>query len=139
MEVGFKNFVTIRNSYPQQGLSNYITVRPIKSGATVPLSSCLLVWKHLLILEILKEAASEFPTLAAPQRELETSIQLLKKPTANYLPVILKSNTETRLTFFEFFHHHLRLTEQFTESQAASMNAATSILKRVSERIFKIF
>jgi hypothetical protein len=52
--------------------------------------------KTLLILEILQEAASEFPTLAAPQRELETSIQPLKKPTANHLPVILKSYTETR-------------------------------------------
>ncbi len=43
----------------------------------------------------LQKAASEFPTLAAPQRELEISIQPLKKPTANHLPVILKSNTET--------------------------------------------
>jgi hypothetical protein len=34
-----------------------------------------------LILEILQEATSEFPTLAAPQRELETSSQPLKKPT----------------------------------------------------------
>jgi hypothetical protein len=38
MEVRFKNFVTIRGSYTQQGLSNHITFRPIKSGATVPLS-----------------------------------------------------------------------------------------------------
>jgi hypothetical protein len=38
MEVRFKNFVTIRGSYTQQGLSNQITFRPIKSGATVPLS-----------------------------------------------------------------------------------------------------
>jgi hypothetical protein len=37
MEVRFKNFVTIRGSYTQQGLSNHITFRPIKSGATVPL------------------------------------------------------------------------------------------------------
>ncbi len=36
MEVRFKNFVTIRGSYTQQGLSNHITFRPIKSGATVP-------------------------------------------------------------------------------------------------------
>ncbi len=38
MEVRFKNFVTISGSYTQQGLSNHITFRPIKSGATVPLS-----------------------------------------------------------------------------------------------------
>ncbi len=64
-------------------------------------SSCLLLWKHLLILEILQEAASEFPT----QRELETPIQPLKKPTANHLPVILKSDTETHplQNFLEFF------------------------------------
>ncbi len=37
MEVRLKNFVTIRGSYTQQGLSNHITFRPIKSGATVPL------------------------------------------------------------------------------------------------------
>jgi hypothetical protein len=47
--------------------------------------------KTLTILEILQEAASEFPTPAAPQRELETSIQPLKQLTANHLPVILKS------------------------------------------------
>jgi hypothetical protein len=34
--------------------------------------------KHLLILEILQEAASEFPTLAAPQRELEPQFSLRK-------------------------------------------------------------
>jgi hypothetical protein len=38
MEVRFKNFVTIPGSYTQQGLSSNITFRPIKSGATVPLS-----------------------------------------------------------------------------------------------------
>ncbi len=38
MEVRFKNFVTIRGSYTQQGLSNHITFRPIKSGVTVPLN-----------------------------------------------------------------------------------------------------
>jgi hypothetical protein len=37
MEMRFKNFVTIRGSYTQQGLTNHITFRPIKSGATVPL------------------------------------------------------------------------------------------------------
>jgi hypothetical protein len=31
-----KIFVTIRNSYSQQDLSNHITFRPIKSGVTIP-------------------------------------------------------------------------------------------------------
>jgi hypothetical protein len=60
----------------------------------------LLLGKHLLILKILQEAASEFPTLPTPHRDLETSIQPLKKPTANHLPVILKNNTETRFQNF---------------------------------------
>jgi hypothetical protein len=47
--------------------------------------------KKLTILDILQEATSEFPTLAAPQKELKTSIQPLKQLTANHLPVILKS------------------------------------------------
>ncbi len=34
----------------------------------------LLAYMKTLILEILQEAASEFPTLAAPQRELQSSI-----------------------------------------------------------------
>jgi hypothetical protein len=38
--------------------------------------------KTLTNSEILQEAALEFPTLAATQRELETSIQPLKKLTA---------------------------------------------------------
>jgi hypothetical protein len=69
---------------------------------------CILIIKKntfqvlacLLILDILQEAASEFPSLVAPQRKLETSIQPLKKPTANHLPVILKRNTETSFNFF---------------------------------------
>jgi hypothetical protein len=40
MEARLKNFLTIRGSYTQQGLSNHITFRPIKSGATVPLKLC---------------------------------------------------------------------------------------------------
>jgi hypothetical protein len=40
-------------------------------------------------MEILREATSECPTLAAPQRKLEALNQPLKKPTAFYLPVIL--------------------------------------------------
>jgi hypothetical protein len=40
------------------------------------------------------QAASEFPTLMAPQRELENSIQPLKKLTANHMLLIMKSNTE---------------------------------------------
>jgi hypothetical protein len=43
MEVRFKNFVTIRGSYTQQGLSNHITFRPIKSGATVSLITFLCI------------------------------------------------------------------------------------------------
>jgi hypothetical protein len=35
MEAIFKNCVTIRDSYTQQGLSNHITFRPTKSGAMV--------------------------------------------------------------------------------------------------------
>jgi hypothetical protein len=34
----------------------------------------LLAYMKTLILEILQETASEFPTLAAPQRELQASI-----------------------------------------------------------------
>jgi hypothetical protein len=37
MEARFKKFVTIRNSYTRQGLSNHVTFTPINSGATVPL------------------------------------------------------------------------------------------------------
>jgi hypothetical protein len=51
-------------------------------------------------MEISQIAASEFLTLVAPQRELETSIQPLKKPPANHLSVILKSSTKTRFRFF---------------------------------------
>jgi hypothetical protein len=43
----------------------------------------------------------------------------LKRPTANHLSVILKSYAETRFKNFWVFHHHLRLTEHFSESQAA--------------------
>jgi hypothetical protein len=94
----------------------------------------------LLILEILQEAPLEFPTLAAPQREMETAIQPLKKTTANHLRVIFKSNTLPASKMFEVFtlvsglrnnlQNHRRLFEW--------RNAATSIWKRVSVRIFKI-
>ncbi len=50
MERRFQNFVTIRGSYTQQGLSNHITFRHIKSGATVPLK-CLereIVFHHFI-------------------------------------------------------------------------------------------
>ncbi len=46
-----------------------------------------------------------------------TSIQPLKKLPANHLHVIFKINP---LKFFRIFYHHLQLTEQFTESHAAS-------------------
>jgi len=64
-------------------------------------------------------AASEFPIPAEPQRELETSIQPLKRPTANHLCVILKSSAETRFKNFRVFQHYLRLTEHFSESLVA--------------------
>ncbi len=50
------------------------------------------------------------------QRELESSNQPLKKPTAHHLLVFLKSNTETRFKFFSIFHYPFRLTQQYTES-----------------------
>jgi hypothetical protein len=37
MKVRFKTFLTILDSYTQQGLSNHITFTPFKSGAKVPL------------------------------------------------------------------------------------------------------
>ncbi len=43
MEGRFNNFVTISGFYTQQGLSNHITFRPIKSGATVPLTQIYTV------------------------------------------------------------------------------------------------
>jgi hypothetical protein len=89
---------------------NFICILIVKKN--IFLSSCLLLWKHLLILEI--------KTLVAPQRELETSIQPLKNTSANHLPVILKSNTENRFKICWMFHHHHRITEQFTESHVAS-------------------
>jgi hypothetical protein len=66
-----------------------------------------------------QKAASEFPTLAAPQRELETSIQPLKKPTANHLLCDFEKLRRNPLQNFLNFYHHLRLTEHFSESQAA--------------------
>jgi hypothetical protein len=58
------------------------------------------VFKFMLASMKTQVAASEFPILAAPQRELETSIQPLKRPTANHLSVILKSYAETRFKNF---------------------------------------
>jgi hypothetical protein len=58
--------------------------------------------------------------MAAPQREWGTSIQPFKKPVANHSPVILKSFIVTNFKICRIFHHHLQLTEQFTESHAAS-------------------
>jgi hypothetical protein len=56
----------------------------------------------------------------ALQRELETSIQPLKKPTANHLPVILKSNIETSFKIILNFSPPSPASGQFTDSQAAS-------------------
>jgi hypothetical protein len=63
--------------------------------------------------------SSEFPNLAAPQRKLETSTQPLKKPTANHLPVILKSNSRMLQKYLIFSPSSLAYG-QFTESQTAS-------------------
>jgi hypothetical protein len=86
-----------------------------------------------------RSTASEFPTLAVPQRELQTSNQPLKKPTANHLHV--KSITGTlpkpSSNYFKFFTiiSALRAIYRITGN---FLNAATSILKRLSVRIFKI-
>ncbi len=55
MEVRFKNFVTIRGSYTQQGLSNHITFKLIKSGATVPLNKvlCIRIRRIRMFLDLL--------------------------------------------------------------------------------------
>jgi hypothetical protein len=55
--------------------------------------------------------------MTALQRGWGTSIQPLKMLPANHLLVIFKRNP---LQIFRIFYHHLQLTEQFTESQAAS-------------------
>jgi hypothetical protein len=86
-----------------------------------------------------QEAALEFPTLAKPQRQLETSIQPLKKPTAIHLSVILKRNDETRFKIFLSFSPSSPAYGTFFRITGRFLNDATSNLKRVSVRIFKIF
>jgi hypothetical protein len=66
-----------------------------------------------------------------------TSIQPLKKPTANHLPGILKSNTKTRLKIFLNFSPLSPAYGTVYRITVGFLNAATSILK-VSVRIFKI-
>ncbi len=84
----------------------------------------------------MEEAASEFLTQAAPQRELETSVQPLKKLTANHLPVIFKSNTEATVKSFGIFHHLLPLTEKFTKSQGAKdLKKLVSVFKEASKNL----
>jgi hypothetical protein len=56
--------------------------------------------------------------------------QPMKKTTANYLSVVFKSNTENSLKI-SGLRNNLRITGGF-------LNEATSILKRVSVRLFKI-
>jgi hypothetical protein len=90
------------------------------------------------ILEILQEAASNFQLWRHLNGELETSIQPLKKPTANHLPVILKSNTETRFNFFLNFSPSSPAYSTIYRIISGFLNATTSILKRVSVRILKI-
>ncbi len=62
-------------------------------------------------------------TLAEPQREWGTSIQPLKKPTANHLPVILESNIVTRFKI-------ILANGTIYRIKGCYPNAATSILKR---------
>jgi hypothetical protein len=69
--------------------------------------------------------------LAATQRELWASIQPLKMLTVNH-PLAMKSNTITR------FKIDPRLAEQFLRIIGGFLYAATSSLKRVTERIFTI-
>ncbi len=76
--------------------------------------------------------------MVAPQRELETSIQPLKKPTASHLPEILKSNTETRFNIFFTFSPSSPAYGTIYRVTGGFLTAETSILKRISVRIFKI-
>jgi hypothetical protein len=80
--------------------------------------------------EDLQEAPSEFPTLATPQREMETSNQPLKKTTANHLRLIFKSNTLTlpASKMFEVFTLVSGLRNNL--QRGGFLNAAKSILKQ---------
>jgi hypothetical protein len=52
MEARFKIFVTIRDFYSQQGLSNHITFRPIRSGAS-PSDGTINILTYVLVLLVL--------------------------------------------------------------------------------------
>jgi hypothetical protein len=82
-------------------------------------------------LEILKEAASEFPTLATPQRRIGNLNSAFEKPTANHLPVILKSNTKTSFKISLNFSPSSPAYRKIYRIIGGFLNA-TSILKRVS-------
>jgi hypothetical protein len=51
----------------------------------------------------LQEAASEFPTLAAPQRKFGNLNLAFEKAHTNHLPVIKKIIPKPASTIFEFF------------------------------------
>jgi hypothetical protein len=70
-------------------------------------------------------------------KKLGTSIQPLKKQTANHPPMILKSIT---VILFKNVLNFLPLSPAFAIIYriTGSLNAATSILNRVLVRIFKI-
>jgi hypothetical protein len=67
------------------------------------LSSCLLLWNHLLIMNILPEAASETPPPPHPtphdtggnSKDWWASIQPLKMPTVNHPPEVVRHDGKT--------------------------------------------
>jgi hypothetical protein len=69
---------------------------------------------------------------------LETSIQPLKKPTANHLPVILKNDTEPASKFFLNLSLSSPAYGKIYRISGGFLDATTSVLKRVSVRNFKI-
>jgi hypothetical protein len=77
------------------------------------LTSCLLLWKHLLIMDILLEVTSESPPneTGGISQGLWTSTQPLKMPTDNHPPVI-KSNTVTRFKIISGLRNSLQKNRQ---------------------------
>ncbi len=124
------------------------------------LSFCLLLWKHIIILEILPKAKSEFhlqltkflSSLTWPQFK-----KMHQKPACygalfrmfsvafRKPPVIVKSNTVnsancsvSRRWWWKIQKCLKLVTVLLFKITGGFLNAATSILKRVSVRIFKI-
>jgi hypothetical protein len=81
-------------------------------------------------------------TLAAPQRERGTSIQPLKTPTANHLPVILKINTVTCFKIFSGLLSNLQnhrwlpewLNKHFEEGIGRIFTISTSAFINASQK-----